>query len=133
MQKVTQNTLDSIFTFLQNEVKSRGFRQVVVGLSGGIDSVVVTLLCHKALYGNTKALLMPSLSSSKASIDDSILLCESFKIDYAILPIKDFDSVFCNLYKDHSRLSRGNFCSRMRMATLSHRTNGAKTSHRHEQ
>lgn len=120
MQKITQKTLDSIFTFLQNEVKNRGFKQVVIGLSGGIDSAVVTLLCHKALCGNTKALLMPSTSSSKESIEDSILLCESFKIDYAILPIKDFDSLFCNLYKDHTQPSRGNFCSRMRMATLYH-------------
>ena len=120
MQKLTQKTLDSIFTFLQNEVSNRGFKQVVIGLSGGIDSAVVTLLCHKALCGNTKALLMPSTSSSKESIEDSILLCESFKIDYAILPIKDFDSLFCNLYKDHTSLSRGNFCSRMRMATLYH-------------
>ena len=35
MQKITQKTLDSIFTFLQNEVKNRGFKQVVIGLSGG--------------------------------------------------------------------------------------------------
>lgn len=120
MQKITQNTLDSILLFLQDEVTKRGFTQVVVGLSGGIDSAVVVQLCNKALHGNVKALLMPSLSSSEASVDDSILLCETFGIHYTLMPIKDFDATFCNLYKDHTKLSRGNFCSRMRMATLYH-------------
>lgn len=120
MQNITQNTLDSIIAFLQHEVSKRGFTQVVVGLSGGIDSAVVALLCHKALHGNVKALLMPSLNSSQASIDDSIALCVAFGIEYVLMPIKDFDSKFCELYPNHTKLARGNFCARMRMATLYH-------------
>ncbi len=120
MQTITQKTLDSIVIFLQNEVANRGFKQIVVGLSGGIDSAVVALLCHKALQGNTKALLMPSLSSSQASIDDSIALCTAFGIEYALMPIKEFDTIFCTLYPEHTKLARGNFCARMRMATLYH-------------
>lgn len=120
MQNITRKTLDSILAFLKNEITKRGFRQVVVGLSGGIDSAVVTLLCHKALEGNTKALLMPSLNSSQASIDDSINLCVAFGIEYVLMPIKDFDNTFCMLYPNHTKLARGNFCARMRMATLYH-------------
>lgn len=120
MQNITKKTLDSILSFLQLEVEKRGFTQVVVGLSGGIDSAVVSVLCNMALGGNIKALLMPSLNSSQASIDDSIFLCENFRIDYDITSIKDLDSVFCNIYKSHTKLSRGNFCARMRMAMLYH-------------
>lgn len=120
MQNITQKTLDSILAFLKHEVAKRGFSRVVVGLSGGIDSAVVTLLCNNALGGNVKVLLMPSINSSVASIDDSIALCTAFGIEYMLTPIKDFDSTFCKLYPDHTKLSRGNFCARMRMATLYH-------------
>lgn len=118
MQHTTQKTLDSILSFLRHEVAKCGFTQVVVGLSGGIDSAVVSVLCQMALGGNVKALLMPSLNSSQASIDDSIALCVAFGIEYALMPVKDFDSAFCAIYPDHTRILRGNFCARMRMATL---------------
>lgn len=120
MRNITEQTLHSLLTFLQNGVKNRGFTKAILGLSGGIDSAVVALLCHKALRENTKVLLMPSLHSSKESIDDSIFLCKEFGIEYEIAPIRDFDSAFCALYPNHTKLARGNFCARMRMATLYH-------------
>ncbi len=122
MQKVTQATLDSIVSFLQVEIKRRGFKKVVLGLSGGIDSSVVATLCNRAFKSKdiVKVLIMPSTRSSKASIEDSIVLCEKFNICYEILPIREFDSVFCKLYPHCTNIEYGNFCARMRMATLYH-------------
>lgn len=120
MQQITQKTVDSILAFLQHEVAKRNFTQVVVGLSGGIDSAVVALMCHKAFHGNVKAVLMPSINSSQTSIDDAVALCVDFGIEYSLIPIREFDNLFCTLYPDHTMISRGNFCARMRMATLYH-------------
>lgn len=120
MQKITSKTVESVIDFLQKAIHGRGFKQAVVGLSGGIDSAVVALLCKKALGENIKAIFMPSLSSSESSITDSLALCKQFDIAYEIIPIKNFDKVFCEEYPNHTALTRGNFCARMRMATLYH-------------
>ncbi len=122
MQKVTQATIESIISFLRVEVLNRGFNKVVFGLSGGIDSSVVAVLCNQAFdnKNSIKALLMPSTNSSTASIEDSILLCNKFNINYEILPIKEFDKIFCKLYNNYTNIEFGNFCARMRMITLYH-------------
>lgn len=120
MQHISKEFCKSLILFLQEEVNKRNFYKVVVGLSGGIDSAVVVTLCKKAFQSHTKALLMPSLTSSSSSIQDSLALCEKFQIDYEILPIKNFDNIFCQDYPQHTPLARGNFCARMRMITLYH-------------
>jgi len=58
-----------------------GFGKAVIGLSGGIDSAVVTMMAVMALGSdNVTAILMPSRFSSAGSIDDSLELCRNFGI-----------------------------------------------------
>lgn len=133
MKKINKEIIDSMIDFLRKESLERGFQKVVVGLSGGIDSAVVALLCKLAFCidyktkpdfqielkkDNVKTILMPSLTSSQESIDDALELCKKFKLNYEILDIKDFDRIFCEKYPNADNLARGNFCARMRMATL---------------
>ncbi len=67
-----------------------GFSKVVIGLSGGIDSAVTTVLAVEALgVDNVRVLLMPSQFSSQHSIDDSIRLAENLGIQYDIIKIED--------------------------------------------
>lgn len=110
--------INKIVLFLQQEVQKRGYQRVVLGLSGGVDSAVVALLCLKAFGSGVKALLMPSLTSSKASIEDALELCNSFSINYEVLPITKFDETFRTMYRDSDLMSKGNFCARMRMSML---------------
>lgn len=66
------------------------FKKAILGLSGGIDSALVTLLAADALgKENVLPVLMPSNYSSKGSIDDSIDLCNNLSLKYEIIPIKD--------------------------------------------
>ena len=66
-----------------------GQKKVVVGLSGGIDSSVVTLLAADAIGSeNVFAMLMPSRYSSEHSITDSIELCKRNNIAYSIISIE---------------------------------------------
>jgi len=65
-----------------------GGQKVVVGLSGGLDSAMVTCLAAMALGPeNVTALLMPSGYSSERSVRDSIALCQMHGIAYHVIPI----------------------------------------------
>ena len=66
------------------------FKNAVLGLSGGIDSAVTTVLAQRALGSeNIRVLLMPSQYSSDHSINDAVALAENLKIRYDVVPIKE--------------------------------------------
>jgi len=68
---------------------STGGERVVVGLSGGVDSAVVTCLAVMALGADrVTALLMPSGYSSERSVTDSLALCALHGVSSQILPIE---------------------------------------------
>jgi NAD+ synthase (glutamine-hydrolysing) len=65
-----------------------GFRQALLGLSGGIDSALVAVIAAAALGAHqVQALLMPSPWSSAGSIDDAAALAGRLGIATATLPI----------------------------------------------
>ncbi len=67
-----------------------GFKNAIIGLSGGLDSAVTTALATDALgKDNIRVLLMPSQFSSDHSIKDAKNLAENLDIRYDIIPIKD--------------------------------------------
>ena len=67
-----------------------GFKNAIIGLSGGLDSAVTTVLATEALgRENVRVLLMPSQFSSDHSIKDAEDLAKNLGIRYDIVPIKD--------------------------------------------
>ena len=65
-----------------------GFRQVVVGSSGGIDSALTLVLAADALGPhNVLAVTMPSAWSSAGSVDDSARLCATLGVELRQHPI----------------------------------------------
>jgi NAD+ synthetase len=65
-----------------------GFRQALLGLSGGIDSALVAVIACGALGAdNVQALLMPSPWSSSGSIDDSLALAGRLGMGTRTVPI----------------------------------------------
>ena len=67
-----------------------GFQEVVLGLSGGIDSALVAVVAAKAL-GKDKVLgvAMPSRFSSAGSLADAEALAKRLGIRYKEIPIED--------------------------------------------
>lgn len=55
MEKISRR----IITWIQEEVKEANAEGVVIGLSGGVDSLVTAVLCKKAFPKNTLGLIMP--------------------------------------------------------------------------
>jgi len=82
-------------------VRKNSFEKVVIAISGGIDSALTAVIATLALgKENVNGLLMPSLYSSRGSIDDSIKLCTNLGIGYITIPITDiYKSYLKNLNK----------------------------------
>ncbi len=107
---------DFLTLFIDNEVRKCGFKKVVLGLSGGVDSAVVALLAHRAFGDDLLCIKMPSHYSSKSSLDDADELCAKFGLRSETHSIAKLLQTYEN--DQMSRLRVGNFSARVRMATL---------------
>jgi NAD+ synthase (glutamine-hydrolysing) len=73
---------------LRDYVGKNGFKSVVVGLSGGIDSALVTAIAIDALGAQrVNGVAMPSKYSSNHSIEDAQSMADATGIHFRITPI----------------------------------------------
>jgi NAD+ synthase (glutamine-hydrolysing) len=80
---------------LRDYVRKCGFSQLILGLSGGIDSAVTAVLAVEAVdRENVHGVAMPSRFSSPHSIEDAQALADSLGIDLQILPIENLHRAF---------------------------------------
>jgi NAD+ synthase (glutamine-hydrolysing) len=78
----------ALVTGLEGYVRKNGFRSVLLGMSGGIDSSVVAALAADAVGGsNVVGISMPSSYSSEHSKDDAADLAKRIGADYRVQPI----------------------------------------------
>jgi NAD+ synthase (glutamine-hydrolysing) len=74
---------------LRDYVRKNGFEQVLVGVSGGIDSALVAALAVEALGAErVHCVSMPSRYSSDATRTDARLLAEALGCDFREIPIE---------------------------------------------
>ncbi|HEY7400837.1 MAG TPA: NAD+ synthase [Actinomycetota bacterium] len=75
---------------LRDYVRKNGFREVVVGLSGGIDSALVATIAADALDpGSVRVLAMPSAYSSPESLEDAVECAGRLGVRIDTAPIAD--------------------------------------------
>ena len=80
---------------LRDYVDKNGFREIVVGLSGGIDSALTAALAVEALGPErVHVVSMPSRFSSEATRTDARRLAESLGIDFREVPIDEIVAAF---------------------------------------
>ncbi len=83
---------------LRDYVRKCGFRNVVIGLSGGIDSSVVAALAVEALGADAvTGISMPSQYSSKGSVADALALATNLGIEFELTPIEKIYDTFREL------------------------------------
>jgi NAD+ synthase (glutamine-hydrolysing) len=74
---------------LRDYVDKNGFRDIVIGVSGGIDSALTAALAAEALGSDrVHAVSMPSRFSSEETRRDARLLAESLDLSFRELPIE---------------------------------------------
>ena len=102
------NTIELIYKALtlaiRDYFRKMGFKNAIVGLSGGIDSAVTLCLAVEALgKKNVRALLLPSQYSSDHSVNDAVGLAKTLGVDYAIIniekPFNAFERVLASVFK----------------------------------
>ena len=105
--------------WLQNEVKSAGASGIILGLSGGIDSSVLSALGREALgHDGVLGVIMPC-HSIKNDEDDAVLLAETLNVEYMRVDLSDtFDALCSSIGSEISTLSLSNIKARLRMVTL---------------
>ncbi len=82
---------------LRDYVEKNGFRSVVVGLSGGIDSALVAAIAIDALGAKrVNGVAMPSKYSSDHSISDAQALADATGIHFRTVPIAPMVDAYMN-------------------------------------
>ncbi|MGD0349306.1 MAG: NAD+ synthase [Verrucomicrobiota bacterium] len=119
-----QQIFSALALGIRDYVHKCGFKSVIVGLSGGIDSALTAVLAADAL-GPDKVLgvSMPARYSSEGSLSDAGVLAKNLGIHYEVLPI---ESVFQSVEKQLAKVFAGtkpneaeeNVQSRLRGVTL---------------
>jgi NAD+ synthase len=91
----------------------------VVGLSGGIDSSVVTCLAARALDPeNVLTVTMPYKTSSEATVRDSQTVIQRVGVRTVDVPITGQIDAYFARFPDASQMRRANKCARERMTVL---------------
>ncbi len=74
---------------LKDYVEKNGFKGVLLGLSGGVDSALTLCLAVDALGASrVQAILMPSRYTADMSLEDAMQQAEAMQVKYTILPIE---------------------------------------------
>ncbi|MFQ6342046.1 NAD+ synthase [Campylobacter sp. VTCC 70190] len=110
--------IKKIENFIQEKIKNSQTQGAILGLSGGIDSALVAMLCKRALKDKVFALLMPTQSSNKSHFQDALRLCDSLELEYKIIEIQNILDAFLKQSENTTALALGNFAARIRMSLL---------------
>lgn len=110
----------NVTTFaLKEYCENTGFKKVILGLSGGIDSALTAALAVSALGAdNVFGLLMPSMFSSEGSVVDASALAQNLGIQTATEPITDLFEAFMKGRERKQDLAEENLQARLRALIL---------------
>lgn len=87
---------------LREYVQKNGFDQVVLGLSGGVDSALALTLCCDAFSADrVRAVMMPSLYTRAISVEDAKIQAEKVGVRFLMAPIGEIYESFAQVLDGH--------------------------------
>ncbi len=119
----TEELVNKLISWIRDQVSPCGCRGVVLGMSGGLDSSVLAVLCQRAFPQSTLGILMPCYSCREdAELVRAVATMFSIPTETVVLD-GVFDTLLKALPKDDvdasaSRRVEANIKVRLRMVTL---------------
>ena len=108
---------------VRDYVRKNGFRSVVLGLSGGIDSAVCAAIAVDAIGAeNVFGVSLPSKYSSNHSLSDAESLASNTGLQYSTVPIEGYVELFVETLKLEG-LAAENLQARVRALILMAKSN----------
>ncbi len=90
LQESDQDDYCACMLGLRDYVDKNGFKGVVLGLSGGVDSALVAVLAADALGPErVRCVMLPYRFTSQRSLDDAASVAKALHVAYDIVPIED--------------------------------------------
>jgi len=114
------NEIPRIGEFIRSYCQTSGFANLVIGLSGGIDSALSAALAVLAVgKEHVFAYNIPYRNSHPDSVSDAALVASHLDVPLTTIELTSFtDSYFYAFAPDADRLRRGNWMARIRMNVL---------------
>ena len=122
LEKDYNKISNKLVDWIQEKVQDAGCEGAVIGLSGGIDSSVTSVLAKKAFSENTLGLIMPCYSNPQDQ-EDAKEVAEKFNIPYKIIDLDFVFDQFLTTLEGKEEVARNNLAAanlkpRLRMAAL---------------
>jgi NAD+ synthase (glutamine-hydrolysing) len=123
--------LDALVLGLRDYMRKSGFKDCVLGLSGGIDSALACYIASAAVGPeHVHGLALPSRYSSEHSVSDARRLAEGLGIDFEVVPIDAIHAAYeatpvagADLASQPAGLADQNLQARIRGALVMIRSN----------
>lgn len=121
-----ESRIQTAVEWLREQAVKAGVKGLVVGISGGVDSAVVSGLCKRAFPENSVGVIMPS-HSNPVDREDALLIAETHGLKVVEVDLGEvhqgiLERVQKGLNEQgltfEERLSQGNLKARLRMSTL---------------
>ena len=122
---------EKLTSWIRDEITARGSLGVVVGISGGIDSSVLAVLCQRAFPRNTLGVLIPCHSNPEDKAHAQAV-AEKFNIPTVEVVLDEIYSTLLEKLPDLNtdtalrHLAQANLKPRLRMVTLYYIANQLK-------
>ena len=119
----TKELVDKLVSWIRDTVLAAGCKGVVIGMSGGVDSSVLAVLCHQAFPQSTLGIFIPCYNS-QTEVEHARAVASQFSIPTRMVKLDSvFDALLKALPDDKAgfvitRITKGNLKARLRMLTL---------------
>ena len=127
----TGQLVEKLIPWIRDKVLAAGCKGVVVGMSGGLDSSVLAVLCQRAFPQNMLGVIMPCHSNQKDE-EHAQIVASKFSMPTKIVVLDTaFDTLLKAVANDRveptgNRLAKANLKVRLRMLTLYYLANQLK-------
>ena len=109
---------DKIEKFIENELEKNQAKGIILGLSGGIDSAVLTYICKRKLKEKTLALIMPDTAITPSiETEDAMRMIGLTGIEHKLIDIKPIVNEY-SMYLEPNEKAKGNLRARVRTNIL---------------